>query len=75
MLVARAAAHDPRLRARLEDALLRREWASLARRDVPRGARVLAARRLAAMAAGGRHADAAVREIRVRAARALKEAG
>ena len=44
-VVARAGEFDPQIRVLMEDAALKREWAAMARRDVPRAARHMAARR------------------------------
>ncbi|WIA08331.1 hypothetical protein OEZ85_007772 [Tetradesmus obliquus] len=72
----RRGAHlPPEAQAAWEDAALAKAWQVLVRRDVPRAAKLAAARRAGVAAEAERLAESCSRELRLRAAKAAREAG
>lgn len=65
---------DPIARAAWEDAALARAWANLVKRDIPRAAKLAAARRGGVLQEAERLAESCSRELRLRAAKAAREA-
>ncbi|WIA28393.1 hypothetical protein OEZ86_010939 [Tetradesmus obliquus] len=72
----RRGAHlPPEAQAAWEDAALAKAWQVLVRRDVPRAAKLAAARRAGVAAEAERLAESCSRELRLRAAKSAREAG
>lgn len=65
---------DPTARIAWEDAAITRAWAHLVKRDIPRAAKLAAARRAGVLQEAARLAEACSRELRLRAAKAAREA-
>lgn len=65
---------DPVARVAWEDAALARAWSQLVKRDIPRAAKLAAARRGGVMQEAEKLAEACSRELRLRAAKAAREA-